>query len=97
MMPELIISNILAVMAILNIWTFMAFGLDKMRAEKGDWRISEATLLTLSFIGGTAGAYLGRAVFRHKTRKQPFSTNLHSIAIGQAFLGAILIGFIMAG
>nr|WP_232301550.1 DUF1294 domain-containing protein [Altererythrobacter epoxidivorans] len=63
--------------------TFAAFGLDKSLAEGGRSRISEATLLNLSLIGGTAGAYAGRQVFRHKTRKQPFSSRLHTIAVLQ--------------
>lgn len=64
---------------LLNIWTFMVFGFDKLRAEAGVWRISESTLLTLAFIGGSAGAIAGRRFFRHKTRKQPFASNLDSI------------------
>ena len=74
----------------------MMFGFDKIRAEKGDWRIAESTLLALAFIGGTCGAYLGRAAFRHKTRKQPFSKQLHMITIAQAFAGAIAVGWIFA-
>jgi uncharacterized membrane protein YsdA (DUF1294 family) len=64
----------------MNFLAFAAFGIDKARAESGAWRISEATLLQLAFFGGTAGAYAGRALFRHKTRKEPFSSNLHMIA-----------------
>lgn len=65
---------------ILNVWTFMVFGFDKLRAEAGSWRIAESTLLSLAFIGGSAGAVAGRRFFRHKTRKQPFSSNLDQIA-----------------
>ena len=63
-----------------NFIAFVAFGLDKARAETGGWRISEGTLLGWAFIGGTPGAYAGRQLFRHKTRKQPFSNALHMIA-----------------
>jgi uncharacterized membrane protein YsdA (DUF1294 family) len=68
---------------LVNLWTFMLFGLDKIRAEEGTWRVSEGTLLIWAFLGGTIGAYAGRAIFRHKTRKQPFSSHLHQIAILQ--------------
>jgi uncharacterized membrane protein YsdA (DUF1294 family) len=37
--------NIIAAIAAVNVWTFMLFGLDKIRAEEGSWRISEGTLL----------------------------------------------------
>ena len=46
-------------------------------------RTSEATLLWLAFLGGSPGAYLGRRLFRHKTRKQPFCRELHRIAAMQ--------------
>ncbi|MCD7784137.1 MAG: DUF1294 domain-containing protein [Oscillospiraceae bacterium] len=47
---------------------FVMYGIDKRRAKKGQWRISEKALLTLGFIGGAAGALLGMHLFRHKTR-----------------------------
>ena len=60
--------------------TFALVGLDKMKTRAGARRIAESTLLGLALLGGTPGAYAGRAVFRHKTRKQPFSRELHMIA-----------------
>jgi len=73
-------ANIALGLIAVNLFTFGAFGIDKMRAEAGEWRISEGTLLRLAFCGGTPGAYAGRALFRHKTKKQPFSGQLHAIA-----------------
>lgn len=90
------LPNILAAFALVNVWTFMLFGLDKIRAEKGSWRMSEATLLAWSFYGGTMGAYAGRAIFQHKTRKQPFSSHLHKIAILQSIATAIAGGWFLA-
>ena len=72
----------------INLAAFVAFGIDKSLAEAKRRRISEATLHLLALVGGTPGAYAGRHLFRHKTRKQPFSNVLHAIAILQA---AILI------
>lgn len=66
-----------------NITAFAAFGLDKKQAELGVRRTSEAALLRWALAGGTPGAYAGRAFFRHKTRKQPFSSKLHTILILQ--------------
>lgn len=76
-------ANIATALIAINFLAFAAFGIDKARAEQGAWRISEGTLLRLAFLGGTPGAYAGRAVFRHKTRKQPFSGNLRAIAVLQ--------------
>ncbi|UYV16505.1 DUF1294 domain-containing protein [Porphyrobacter sp. ULC335] len=72
--------NIAAALLAMNLFAFAAFGIDKARAAQGAWRVSESTLLRLAFFGGTVGAYAGRALFRHKTRKQPFCGQLHAIA-----------------
>ncbi|MFM5917516.1 MAG: DUF1294 domain-containing protein [Novosphingobium sp.] len=85
--------NLAYALIAVNFAAFAAFGIDKARAERGDWRIAESTLLWLSFWGGTPGAYAGRALFRHKTRKQPFVGNLHAIAVLQAVMLAGLIGW----
>jgi uncharacterized membrane protein YsdA (DUF1294 family) len=96
-MPLLTLTpiNIVAAVIILNIWTFMLFGIDKLRAEGGSWRVSEDGLLLCALLGGTLGAYAGRGIFRHKTRKQPFSNNLHAIAILQLFGGAMAAGWLL--
>ena len=80
-------ANIGTALIAMNLAAFVAFGIDKALAENGARRISEATLLQLAFLGGTPGAYAGRALFRHKTRKQPFSDHLHMIAGLQVFAG----------
>ncbi len=72
----------------------MLFGFDKQHAEAGRWRIAESTLLGMALTGGSLGAYAGRAVFRHKTRKMPFSRRLHQIAIGQAFTAMVAAGWL---
>jgi len=81
----------------INFIAFAAFGIDKMRAEANARRISEAALLQLAFIGGSPGAYAGRRLFRHKTRKQPFSNELHAIAALQAVALAGFAAWRLAG
>ena len=73
-------ENIAFALIAMNFLAFAAFGIDKAKAEAGAWRISEASLLGLALLGGTIGAYAGRKLFRHKTRKQPFSNLLHAVA-----------------
>lgn len=89
-------ANIATALIAVNFCAFAAFGIDKARAERGAWRISEGTLLRLAFFGGTPGAYAGRAVFRHKTRKQPFCANLKAIAVLQVVAAAALLVFVSA-
>ena len=81
----------------MNLVAFAAFGLDKAKAQRGAWRIKESTLLTFAFLGGTLGAYAGRRAFRHKTRKQPFNSNLFSIAVLQVLALGGLIGWWVSG
>lgn len=85
----LTLPNILVAFTLINCVTFILFGFDKRHAASGSWRISEGTLLVWAFFGGSIGAYAGRAVFRHKTRKQPFSSHLHQTAILHA-IAAVL-------
>lgn len=90
-------ANIATALIAVNFLAFAAFGIDKARAETGAWRISEGTLLRLAFFGGTPGAYAGRAIFRHKTRKQPFSGQLHAIAVLQVCAAAAFIVYVRYG
>lgn len=80
-----------------NLWTFLLFGWDKIRAENGGWRVSEGKLLFWSFAGGTPAAYAARAAFRHKTRKQPFTGSLHTIASMQMMAAALVVTFLIVG
>ena len=69
---------------VLNLWTMMRFWQDKQRAVAGERRVPEGDLLGLALIGGSLGALLARKLFRHKTRKEPFSTQLLVIVALQA-------------
>lgn len=75
---------ILIAFVALNGWTMLRFWQDKKRAQAGERRIAEADLLGLALIGGSPGAFLARRIWRHKTRKEPFSTRLKLIAALQA-------------
>ena len=52
---------------VINLVSFMMFGIDKYKARRGQWRISEATLLAVAAIGGSIGAWMGMKVWHHKT------------------------------
>ena len=58
--------------AIWNIATFTLYGMDKRRAKKRKWRVSEATLIACAFLMGGFGALFGMTIFRHKTSRMKF-------------------------
>ena len=73
----------LVVLALWNIVTFGVYGVDKQRARKNKWRVSEGTLFLLAILGGSIGAYLAMYVFHHKTNKKRFRLGIPLIFILQ--------------
>lgn len=66
---------------IINIITFLIYGIDKYKARKHRWRISEKVLIGLATIGGFIGAFAGMQVFRHKTKHLKFMVGVPLIAV----------------
>lgn len=46
------LKNILIYLVTINLVTFIMMYIDKKKAKWGKWRIKEATLFTLVFLGG---------------------------------------------
>ena len=67
--------------AVVNIFGFASMGLDKAKARKHEWRISEAMLFFFAIIGGALGSLLGMYLFRHKTRHWYFRVGMPLILI----------------
>lgn len=70
----------------INIITFMMYGIDKLKAKKGKWRISEATLLMMAIVGGSIGAWAGMRIWHHKTMHKKFRYGIPTIIIMQIAL-----------
>ncbi len=58
---------------IISLVTFILYGIDKWKAVRGAWRISEKVLLLMSFFGGAVGGFVGMQLFRHKTKHFHFT------------------------
>ena len=84
---NIIIYYLLAV----NIATFFLYGIDKYKARKGRWRISEATLLLMAVIGGSIGAWAGMQLWHHKTMHKKFKYGIPIIIILQVALVVYLL------
>lgn len=74
----------------INAVTFIVYGIDKYKAKKAKWRISEATLLLLAVLGGSVGAWVGMKVWHHKTMHKKFKYGIPAILLIQIALMAYL-------
>ena len=77
-----LISYVAIVSLILCVFMYV----DKERAIKKEWRISEKTLLILGFFGGAIGGVLGMYLFRHKTRHNAFAFGFPLMAAVHIYL-----------
>lgn len=82
---------VIFIFLLFNLFTFFLFYVDKRRAIKNKSRISERTLLVLSFIGGGIGAWIGMRWFRHKTQKLKFKIGLPIAAVTSTIVLASLL------
>ena len=91
-MKELSLLHIaLIYLAVINVVTFFMYGIDKWKAKRSKWRISEAMLLGMAVIGGSIGAWLGMKTWHHKTLHKKFKYGVPAIIIIQlALIGYIL-------
>lgn len=70
-------------LATINVVTFFMYGIDKWKAKRSKWRISEATLLWMAVIGGSIGAWMGIKTWHHKTMHKKFKYGVPAIIILQ--------------
>jgi uncharacterized membrane protein YsdA (DUF1294 family) len=78
-MGMMLIYYLLAV----NVLTFIVYGVDKWKAQRGRWRVPEATLMGLAALGGSVGAWLAMQIFRHKTQKKKFRYGVPALFVLQ--------------
>ena len=78
-------------LVIINIVTFLVYGIDKWKARKAMWRVREASLLMLAVLGGSIGAWLGMKVWHHKTQHKKFRYDIPAIIIIQL----VIIGYFL--
>ena len=77
----------------INLLAFVLFGLDKWKARRGAWRISENALMLSALLGGSIGALAGMRVFHHKTRHKKFTVGVPAMLVldvALAVLGRVL-------
>ena len=85
------VKNILIYFIVINLLGFLMMYLDKKKAIKGKWRISEKSLFVVTLLGGGIGTNIGMNLFRHKTKKMKFSIGFPTILIVEIALIIYLI------
>lgn len=87
---------IIIYLTLINSIAFISMWLDKKKAMKHQYRISEKTLFTLAILGGALGSILGMQKFHHKTKHWYFKYGMPLILIIQlALLGTALLGTVL--
>ena len=71
---------------VINVVTFVLFGLDKYNARKGNRRIREVTLMAMAALGGSVGAWMGMHLWHHKTKHRKFRYGIPLILLLQIAL-----------
>ena len=79
---------------VISFITFIIFGVDKKRARRHEWRISEKVLFALAIIGGSIGAIISMIAFHHKTKKWYFRIGMPVILAVQIAVVWALFRFV---
>ena len=77
-----------------NIVTFLAYGVDKHAAQKGERRIPENQLHTLEFMGGWCGAICGQKFFHHKSKKASYQSFFWAMLIAEALVIYVILKYL---
>lgn len=85
------LESITIIIVIINIVTFIIYGIDKYKAKKGKWRIPENSLIGLAIIGGSIGAYIGMRVWHHKTMHLKFKYGIPLIIVIQLVIAYMFV------
>ena len=84
-------KSILLLLIAVNLVSFALYGLDKVKAKRGLWRIRESTLLLVAALGGSLGALLGMELFRHKTKHWKFRIQIPLFLLLHMALGVYVV------
>lgn len=76
----------LVVITVMNLVSFALMGIDKLRARRDAWRISEKALFLTTACFGGLGGVLGMRVFHHKTQHWYFRVFLPVLLVVQIVL-----------
>lgn len=67
-------------LVIINAIGMSVMYIDKQKAINGKFRIPEATLWKIAFVGGAIGTTMGMKLYRHKTKHSNFKYGFPALA-----------------
>ncbi|KMY43538.1 membrane protein [Bacillus sp. FJAT-27916] len=70
--------------AVMSVVLLVMMKIDKERARRNQYRISERTLWVTALLGGAIGGVLGMQLFRHKTKHLSFRIGFPLLALVDA-------------
>ena len=82
---------LLVYLVIVNAAGFLFMLIDKRKAQKNLWRISERTLMGAAVAGGSLGVLLGMHTFRHKTKHSKFTIGVPVIMAVQILIAVFTL------
>ena len=68
-----------------NVFSFFLYVIDKHKARKNRYRVSESFLLSVAFLGGGLGALLAMYMVHHKTKKWMFKFGIPVLCLINVF------------
>jgi uncharacterized membrane protein YsdA (DUF1294 family) len=74
-----ILIKLITIIAILQILPVLIYGIDKLLAKMGLFRIPEKALLATTFLFGILGSIAAIRIFKHKTTKSSFQHNFRLV------------------
>ena len=80
---------VVAVLIVMNLVSFALMGIDKRRAQRGAWRISEKALFLTTACFGGLGGVMGMHLFHHKTKHWYFRVFFPVLLVVQIVILAI--------
>lgn len=83
MTPKNTVMLIFAVIGVMSLVSFSAMGIDKYKAVRFKYRISEKALFIYAILFGALGGTLGMYTFRHKTLHWYFAVFFPLLAVIQ--------------
>ena len=84
-----IILIVMAALIAMNLVSFALMGIDKRRAQRGAWRISEKVLFLATACFDGLGGVMGMRLFHHKTKHWYFRVFFPAMLAAQIVILAI--------